>query len=90
MGRIVRHDTNMVTFAFDSFVNGVPYPNLASLDARPGTPTWHKFSSQFPYSEPVHFLEYLTEENVEFETVTVNSAPNTAIYPISVSFLISQ
>jgi hypothetical protein len=76
----------MVTFAFDSFVNGVPYPNLASLDARPGTPAWHKFSSQFPYSEPVHFLEYLTEENVEFETVTVNSAPNTAIYPISVSF----
>ena len=86
MGRTARNDANMVTFAFDSFVNGVPYPNLAILDAWPGTPAWREFANNYPYSEPVHFLEYLKQENVEFEAVNVNSAPNTAIYPISVSF----
>ena len=76
----------MVTFAFDRFVNGVPYPNLATHTASPGSPSWHEFSTHSPYSEPVHFLEYCDQENVEFDTVNVNSAPNTAIYPISVSF----
>lgn len=73
-------------FAFDNFVNGVPYPNLAQWQAQPGTRAWRQFADRSPYSEPVHFLEYLKQENVAFEAVNVNSAPNTAIYPISVSF----
>lgn len=76
----------MVTFAFDQFVNGIPYPNLATHTASPGSPSWHEFSTHLPYSEPVHFLEYCDQENVEFDAVNVISAPNTAIYPISVSF----
>lgn len=73
-------------FAFEKFVNNIPYPNLATWAAVPGTPGWRQFSNKFPHSEPVHFLEYLKQEKVEFEAVNVNSAPNTAIYPISVSF----
>ena len=73
----------MVKFCFDKIVNNVPYPNLAKWHALPYTPEWREFSKKWPFSEPVHFLEYLNQENIEYQLVTT---PENAIYPVSVSF----
>ena len=73
----------MVKFCFDKIVQGKPYPNLAKWHALPYTPEWREFSKKWPFSEPVHFLEYLDQENVEYQLVTT---PENAIYPVSVSF----
>ena len=50
----------MVNFCADKFVNGKPYPNCATWEAEPFTPEWKQFSVNAPFSEPVHFYEYLT------------------------------
>ena len=73
----------MVKFYFDKIVDGKPYPNLAKHQALPYTPEWREFSKKWPFSEPVHFLEYLDQENIEYQLVTT---PENAIYPVSVSF----
>jgi len=73
----------MVKFCFDKILDGKPYPNLAKHQAVPYTPEWREFSKKWPFSEPVHFLEYLDQENIEYQIVTT---PENAIYPVSVSF----
>ena len=83
MGRTVRNDTIMVNFYFDRYIDGKPYPNLAKHQALPYTPEWREFSKKWPFSEPLHFLEYLDQEHVEYQLVTT---PENAIYPVSVSF----
>ena len=73
----------MVNFYFDRLIDGKPYPNLAKHQALPYTPEWREFSKKWPFSEPVHFLEYLDQENIKYQLVTT---PENSIYPISVSF----
>ena len=73
----------MVKFCFDKIVEGKPYPNLAKWHALPYTPEWREFSKKWPFSEPVHFLEYLDQENIKYQLVTT---PKNAIYPVSLSF----
>jgi hypothetical protein len=76
----------MVTFAFDKFALGKPVPNLACWSAEPYTPEWALFSIKWPYTEPMHFLDYLNDENIEHKLTTVENADHTCAYPISVSF----
>ena len=73
----------MVNFYFDCYIDGKPYPNLAKHQAVPYTPEWREFSKKWPFSEPVHFLEYLDQENIKYQLVTT---PKNAIYPVSLSF----
>ena len=73
----------MVKFFFDKIVDGKPYPNLAKHQAHPYTPEWREFSKNWPFSEPVHFLEYLDQEHIEYQLVTT---PENAIYLVSLSF----
>ena len=83
MGRTNTNGRKLVKFYFDRIVDGKPYPNLARHQARPYTPEWREFSKNWPFSEPVHFLEYLDQEHIEYQLVTT---PENAIYPISISF----
>ena len=73
-------------FAFDRLTAFKPYPNVATWQAQPYTDQWRQFSVQWPFSEPMHFLEYLDQENIVYSTTTVESATLDAIYPISLSF----
>src|SRR6056300_253815 len=71
---------------FDKVIGEKPYPNLAKHQARPYTPEWREFSKKWPFSEPFHFLEYLQQENVEYQIVTTAENVENGIYPISISF----
>ena len=86
MGRTQRNDKSMVTFCADQFKGDVPFPNCATWDAAPYTPEWRKFSLNSPFSEPVHFYEYLKQEGIDYTVVKTDDAPNGSIYPISLSF----
>lgn len=76
----------MVTFCIDRIVDGKPYPNLARWEAKPYTSEWWKFSVNWPYSEPVHFLEYLDREGIEYNIVEWTQANRQTLYPISISY----
>ena len=76
----------MVKFCVDRFVNGRPYPNLAQWQADPYTDRWQKFSVNWPYSEPVHFFEYLNLCNIQYSFVSAADADRNTLYPISISF----
>jgi hypothetical protein len=86
MARTARNDRAMVRFCIDRFVDGKPYPNLARLEARPYTPEWRKFSQNWPFSEPVHFLEYLDNCGIEYELVGWTQSDRSTLYPISISY----
>ena len=86
MERTQEYDRPMVKFCVDRFVDGRPYPNLAQWDARPYTPEWRKFSVNWPYSEPVHFFEYLDRCGIEYQLVEWTQADRSTLYPISVSY----
>lgn len=73
-------------FVFDKIIGKKPYPNLAKHQARPYTPEWREFSKNWPFSEPFHFLEYLDQENVEYQMVTTDKIVENGIYPVSLSF----
>lgn len=76
----------MVTFCVDRTVDGRAYPNLATWEARPFTPEWWQFSRQWPYSEPVHFLDYLDRHGIEYRLVSWTQATRDTLYPISLSY----
>lgn len=76
----------MVKFCVDKIVEGRPYPNLARWSARPYTTEWRKFSVNWPYSEPVHFFEYLDREQIPYQLVEWTQADRSTFYPISLSF----
>jgi len=76
----------MVTFCIDRIVDNKPYPNLACWEAKPYTPEWRQFSVNWPYSEPVHFLEYLKKEGIEYKLVPWTQATKETLYPISLSY----
>lgn len=76
----------MVKFCIDRFVDDRPYPNLAKWQARPYTPEWRQFSVNWPYSEPVHFFEYLDQCGIEYQLVEWTRADRSTLYPISVSY----
>jgi hypothetical protein len=86
MGRTQCNDKTMVIFCADQFKSGAPYPNCAVLDAEPFTPEWREFSINFPFSEPVHFYEYLNEDRVKYSVESTEDAPDGSVYPISLSF----
>ena len=73
-------------FVFDQIINKKPYPNCAKHQARPYTPEWREFSKKWPFSEPLHFLEYLDQESIEYQMVTSEKIVENAVYPISLSF----
>jgi hypothetical protein len=76
----------MVKFCIDRFVDGQPYPNLARWEARPYTPEWRQFSVNWPFSEPVHFFEYLDRCGIEYQFVEWTQANRHTLYPISISY----
>ena len=76
----------MVKFCVDKSVDGKPYPNVATWNARPYTSDWRKFSTNWPYSEPVHFFEYLDQENIPYQIVDWTQSDRSTLYPISLSF----
>lgn len=76
----------MVTFCIDRMVDGRAYPNLAQWEARPLTAEWWQFSRRWPYSEPVHFLEYLDRHGIEYQLVEWTQATKETLYPISLSY----
>lgn len=76
----------MVKFCIDRFVDGRPYPNLARWEAKPYTPEWRQFSVNWPFSEPVHFFEYLDQCGIEYQFVEWTQADRHTLYPISVSY----
>jgi len=73
-------------FIFDKIIGKKPYPNLAHWQALPYTPEWREFSKKWPFSEPFHFLEYLDQENINYQIVTSAENVENGIYPVSVSF----
>ena len=76
----------MVKFCIDRFVDGRPYPNLARWQARPYTSEWRQFSVNWPFSEPVHFFEYLDRCGIEYQFVEWTQANRHTLYPISISY----
>lgn len=76
----------MVKFCIDQIIDGKPYPNLARLDAKPYTQEWRKFSTTWPFSEPVHFIEYLDRCGIEYQFVEWTQADRHTLYPISISY----
>jgi len=73
-------------FVFDKIIGKKPYPNLAHWQAMPYTPEWREFSKNWPFSEPFHFLEYLDQENIDYQLVTIAENVKNGIYPVSLSF----
>ena len=76
----------MVKFCIDQLVDGKPYPNLARFTARPYSEQWRQFSQHWPYSEPVHFFEYLDRCPVAYELISWTQADRGALYPVSISY----
>ena len=75
-----------LTFCVDKIINGKPYPNAARWQAIPYTAEWRQFSRHWPYSEPVHFFEYLDRCNIPYKLVQWTQANRDTFYPISISF----
>jgi hypothetical protein len=76
----------VLSFCVDKLVDGKPYPNAAVWQAQPYTPEWRKFSVNWPYSEPVHFFEYLDRCRIPYKIVQWTQADRNTFYPISLSF----
>lgn len=76
----------MVKFAFDKYIGNKPVPNLAVWKAQPFTAQWRLFSTHWPFSEPVHFLDYLDDEQIPYDLVSESQADCFCVYPISLSF----
>lgn len=77
----------MVKFCFDLIIDNTPRPNLALWQAKPKTPSWKQYSKNWPYSEPLHFLEYLDKYKIDYIIDTVENADRDFLYPISISYL---
>jgi hypothetical protein len=75
-----------LTFCIDNIIDGKPYPNAAIWEARPYTPEWRQFSTNWPYSEPVHFFEYLDSNVIDYKFVPWTRATKQTLYPISISY----
>lgn len=73
-------------FLIDRMINDIPYPNLARLKVQPGGYDWQKFSRTWPYSEPVHFFDYLRLHNIPFEFVSAEQSDTNTLYPVSISY----
>ena len=87
MVRINHNDEIMaLTFCIDNIIDGKPYPNAAAWQARPYTPEWRQFSTNWPYSEPVHFFEYLDGNGIDYKFVPWTQATRQTLYPISISY----
>lgn len=76
----------MVKFCVERWENGTPLPNLAVNVYQPYSNEWHNYSREWPYSEPVHFFEYLRHESIPYECVYPESIDQYTVYPISISF----
>ena len=86
MERAHWYDQAMVKFCIDQFVDGKPYPNAARWQATPYTQEWREFSVNWPYSEPLHFLEYLDQHGIQYSCVEWTQADRKTLYPISISY----
>lgn len=76
----------MVKFCIERWEKGVALPNLAVNVYEPYTADWHNYSREWPYSEPVHFFDYLRQECIPYECVYPEHIDKHTIYPISLSF----
>lgn len=86
MARTHGDDASMVTFCIDKIIDGKPYPNIAQWQAQPFTPEWRRFSVNWPFSEPVHFFEYLDRCEIPYKFVEWTQADRKTFYPISISY----
>ena len=86
MERTNNNDRQMVNFCADKFIADKPYPNCATWEAKPFTSEWKQFSLNTPFSEPVHFYEYLDQEQIDYQVHLSSIAPVGSIYPISISY----
>lgn len=76
----------MVKFCVTQFIKSTPYPNAAQWSAEPYTKEWRQFSVNYPFSEPVHFFEYLDQFNIPYCFVDIEEADRATLYPISISY----
>ena len=76
----------MVKFCIERWEDGAPLPNLASSVYRPLTEEWHRYSTEWPYSEPVHFCDYLRMKSIPYQCVYPEDIDQETVYPISLSF----
>jgi hypothetical protein len=76
----------MVKYCIERWENGVALPNLAVNAYLPYTIEWYQYSKEWPYSEPVHFFEYLRHECIPYECVYPEHIDKDTVYPISISF----
>ena len=87
MERTYRNDARMVIkLCIDKFIKDKAYPNLATLDAIPYTPSWRQFSLHSPFSEPVMLIENMQYHNVPYKIVPLPESDNNTFYPIALSF----
>lgn len=76
----------MVKFCVERWEEGVPLPNLSFSVYEPYTEEWHKYSKEWPYSEPVHFFDYLRMKSIPYQCVYPENIDQETVYPISLSF----
>jgi len=69
-----------MNFEFDKFIGPKPYPNLTRWEAVPYTYQWRQFSHHYPFSEPPALIEYLEDENIQWDI----NGPR--VYLVAVSF----
>ena len=76
----------VIKLCIDKFIKDKAYPNLATLNAAPYTPSWRQFSLHSPFSEPVMLIEYMQYHNVPYDIVQLGDSDNDTFYPIALSF----
>lgn len=77
----------MIQFAFDQLTDqGIGYPNLAQHRAEPLTPEWRNFDHHWPRTVPLRLLTYLSQADIQHQSVSVRDSGNHAWYPIGLGW----
>lgn len=73
-----------LTFCYDRLASDRSgYPNLAALQAEPGTPAWQTFDHHWPRTVPLRLHLYLAQWGFPCVTVPVDLVSGPAWYPIA-------
>ena len=77
----------MINFCYDVLSTpSIGYPNLATLEAVPYTPSWRKFDSHWPYTVPLRLLYYFQYYKIPYNIHSASVSPQGSIYPISIGW----
>ena len=77
----------MINFCYDVLSTpSIGYPNLATLEAVPYTPSWRKFDSHWPYTVPLRLLYYFQYYKIPYNIHSALVSPQGSIYPISIGW----